>query len=299
VVMATLSDRSRAAWALAGRQHYVVTHAQLLRLGFTAEAIRHRLALGRLHRVYRGVYAVGRRELSRKGQWMAAVLASGPGALLSHFSAAALYGIVADRPGPIDVCVLNRRVRQPGIRAHQGQREGAAFKRIPVTGPIETMIDLAACLDDRHWDAAVNEADSLDLCTPDEVRAAAGATGRAGVARVKRVLDPLTFTLTDSDLERLFLPIARRAGLPKPLTRRHLNGHRIDFNWPDLRLVVECDSLRYHRTASKQTKDVLRDQAHALAQRERLRFTHWQVRYEPAYVEEVLRVVARRHVEPA
>lgn len=289
--MATLSERSRRAWAIARRQYQVITHAQLLAIGFTPSAIKHRVRTGRLHRVHHGVYAVGRPELPRLGQWMAAVLACGPGALLSHFSAAALYGILADRPLPIEVCVP-RLVRCKGIRTHRGRRAGGTFKRIPVTSPTETLIDLAAVLDDRRWEAAVNEADALDLCTPDEVRAAAAKTTRPGVKRVARVLDPLTFVLTDSELERLFLPIARRAGLPKPVTQRHLDGHRVDFHWPELNLVVECDSLRYHRTASKQVKDVLRDQAHAVAGRERLRFTHWQVRYDPRYVEATLRAVA-------
>src|SRR3954451_9266453 len=83
-----------------------------------------------------------------------------------------------------------------------------------------------ACIDDRRWEAAVNEADSLDLCTPEDLRKAADGARRAGVARVKRVLDPLTFTLTGSELERLFLPIARRAGLPKPIAQRQLGAHR-------------------------------------------------------------------------
>jgi very-short-patch-repair endonuclease len=126
------------------------------------------------------------------------------------------------------------------------------------------------------------------------VRAATDGIRRAGVKRVKRVLDRLTFVLTDSELERLFLAIAYRAGLPKPVTRRYMNGWRVDFYWPGLDLVVECDSLRYHRTASKQTKDVLRDQAHVLAGRERLRVTHWQVKYEAGYVESLLRTVAAR-----
>lgn len=226
---------------------------------------------------------------------MAAVLACGPDAVISHVSAAALYGVIRDRPGAIHVCVP-RRVRIDGIRVHRGRRAARRYKRIPVTTPTETMIDLATCLDDRLWEAAVNEADSLGLCTPDEVRAAAAAAAarRAGVARVRRVLDPLVFVLTESELERLFLRIARRAGLPKPITRRYLSGYRIDFYWPDIDLVVECDSLRYHRTASKQTKDVLRDQKHAIAGRERLRFTHWQVRHDPAYVEATLRRVADR-----
>lgn len=91
------------------------------------------------------------------------------------------------------------------------------------------MIDLAALLDDRRWEPAVNEADALDLCTPEEVREAADRTSRSGVKRIKRILDPLTFVLTDSDLERLFLPIARRAGLPEPVTQHHLGGHRVDY----------------------------------------------------------------------
>jgi very-short-patch-repair endonuclease len=224
---------------------------------------------------------------------MAAVLACGPGSVLSHFSAAALYGIVRDRPGAIEVCAP-RRVRRGGIRVHEGVRQGGTFNRIPVTSPTETTIDLATCLDDRRWEAAVNEADSLELCTPDDVRDAVADLRRPGVARVRRVLDPHAFVLTASELERLFLPIARKAGLPKPMTQRHLDGHRVDFYWPELNLVVECDSLRYHRTASKQLRDVERDQAHAAAGRERLRVTHWQVRYEPRYVEGLLRTVAAR-----
>jgi predicted transcriptional regulator of viral defense system len=289
--MAGINEQSRRAWAIARRQCHVITYEQLIGIGFTPHAIDHRVATGRLHRKYRGVYAVGRRELSRKGEWMAAVLACGPGALLSHFSAAALYRIVADRPGPIDVCVP-RLARHDGIRAHRATRRGATFAHIPVTSPVETLVDLATCLDDRAWEAAVNEADSLNLCTPEQVQAAVRAVRRAGTRRVKHVLDPLAFTLTDSELERVFLRIALRAGLPKPITRRNLDGHRVDFHWPELNLVVECDSLRYHRTASKQMKDVLRDQAHALARRERLRFTHWQVRYDPVYVGATLRAIA-------
>jgi very-short-patch-repair endonuclease len=291
--MAGLSDQSRRAWAIARRQYGVISHEQLLELGFTRHAIAHRVAIGRLHPLYRGVYAVGRRQLPRLGQWMAAVLACGPGAVISHFSAGALYTIIGARPGPIDVCV-RRRVRHDGIRVHRGERNVGRFKRIPVTSPVETLIDLATCLGDHAWEAAANEADSLSLCTPDQVRAAAEAMRRAGVKRVKRVLDRATFVLTDSELERLFLAIARMAGLPKPLTRYDLNGWRVDFYWPELGLVVECDSLTYHRTASKQTRDVLRDQAHVLAELVPLRFTHWQVRYDPQYVETTLLRVAER-----
>jgi very-short-patch-repair endonuclease len=271
----------------------VITYEQLIAIGFSPHAIDHRANTGRLHRVHRGVYAVGRRDLSRLGQWMAAVLACGPGALLSHFSAAALYGIVRDRPGAIEICVP-RKASHDGIRARRCVREGRRYRRIPATSPIDTLIDLAACLPDHPWEAAVNEADALNLCTPDQVRAAAEATRRPGVARAKRVLDRHTFTLTASTLERLFLRIARKAGLPKPQTRVQMNGFEVDFYWPELDLVVETDGLRYHRTAAKQTHDVLRDQAHTLGGLTRLRFTHWQVKHHPEYVEATLRAVAVR-----
>jgi very-short-patch-repair endonuclease len=110
---------------------------------------------------------------------------------------------------------------------------------------------------------------------------------------LRTVLDQRTFVLTDSELERLFLPIARGAGLPRPVTGRHLNGFEVDFFWPDLGLVVETDGLRYHRTPAQQSRDRRRDQAHAAAGLTPLRFTHAQVRYEPGYVREVLTSVAR------
>jgi very-short-patch-repair endonuclease len=289
--MASINEQRRRAWAIAQRQHQVITYGQLLALGFTDSAIRHRVAIGRLYRVHQGVYAVGRRDLSRLGEWMAAVLACGPCALLSHVHGGALYGIVKDRPGPIDVCVP-RLVRRGGIRVHRGVRPGRLRRGIPVTSPVDTLIDLATCLPDEPWEAAVNEADSLGLCTPDAVRAAAEATSRRGAAAVRRLLDRHTFTLTDSVLERLFVRIALRAGLPKPLTRQWVNGWRVDFYWPGLKLVIETDGLTYHRTAAKQTRDVLRDQAHARARLRYLRFTHWQIRYEPDYVETTLRTVA-------
>jgi very-short-patch-repair endonuclease len=98
--------------------------------------------------------------------------------------------------------------------------------------------------------------------------------------------------MTDTELERRFVPLARKAGLPKPLTQQRLNGYRVDFYWPDLGLVVETDGLRYHRTPSKQTTDRRRDQAHTVAGLTPLRFTHAQVRYEPRHVKNMLAKVA-------
>lgn len=110
---------------------------------------------------------------------------------------------------------------------------------------------------------------------------------------LRETLDRATFTLTDSELERRFLPIARRAGLPTPQTRRHVNGYRVDFFWPELGLVVETDGLRYHRTPTQQARDALRDNAHRAAALVPIRFTHAQVRYDPGYVERILVGVTR------
>ena len=109
---------------------------------------------------------------------------------------------------------------------------------------------------------------------------------------LRKLLDRQTFTLTDSALERLFLPIARRAGLPPPLTGQLVNGYKVDFYRPALALVVETDGLRYHRTPAQQARDRLRDQAHLAAGLRPLRFTHGQVKFEPAYVQTVLAAVA-------
>ncbi len=114
------------------------------------------------------------------------------------------------------------------------------------------------------------------------------------MAALRKVLDCQTFVLTDSDLERLFLPIARSAGLPLPRTGRRLNGFKVDFYWPDLGLVVETDGLRYHRTPAQQARDRVRDQAHAAGGLTCLRFTHAQIRYGTEHVRATLVSVVRR-----
>ena len=172
-----------------------------------------------------------------------------------------------------------------------------------MTKPVLTLVDIAGL--GRHGDEtrlgnaeverAVNEADRLDLVDPEALRAGLERyRGRRGVARLRELLDRRTFRLTDSELERLFLPLAAQAGLPAPVTREHLNGFRVDFFWPDLLLVVETDGLRYHRTPAQQARDRQRDQAHLAAGYTPLRFTHAQVRYEPEQVRSTLRKVAQR-----
>jgi very-short-patch-repair endonuclease len=297
----SLQSVGARVWALAVRQHYAISRPQLLELGLTASAIRHRIASGRLHPVWRGVYAVGRPQLSRHGLWMAALLACGAEAVLSHESAAALWGILPVAPGSmIHVSVPLGVVRsRPGITAHRRAKlrkaDVARRDRIPVTGPVCTLVDLAAQPAREDLEAVVNQADKLDLVNPETLRRALDQIDpRPGVRRLRELLDRRTFTLTDSELERRLLPLARRAGLPLPIAGARVNGFKVDFWWPALGLVVETDGLRYHRTAAQQTRDHLRDQAHSAAGMTPLRFTHAQVRYEPGHVEATLKAVARR-----
>ena len=157
------------------------------------------------------------------------------------------------------------------------------------------MIDLAVRHDRVTVERMVDEADRLDLVTPPKLRAAlADHRGEPGVARLRAWLDRRTFRLTRSRLERLFLPLAKAVGLPVPETKVWVNGFEVDFLWPELRLVVETDSLRHHRTPAQQTRDHLRDQTHVAAGFTSPRFTHEQVRYEPEHVRAVLADVARR-----
>jgi|tagenome__1003787_1003787.scaffolds.fasta_scaffold20888141_2 very-short-patch-repair endonuclease len=285
----------QSVWELARRQHGVVSRAQLLERGFGPDAIKHRVARGRLHPVARGVYVVGRRELSRHGRWMGAVLSCGPEAVLSHGSAAALWEIAPERR--LEVAIpLSRRCRRPGIVIHRRSELRATTHRgIPVTPPIDTLVDLAATLGPDATEAAINEADKRDLCDPERLREALDQMApRPGVGALKRILDLRTFTMTDSELERRFLPLARRAGLPDLLTQQIVNGFRVDFFSPELKLVIETDGLRYHRTPAQQARDLIRDQTHSASGLRPLRFSRAQVRYDPAYVEETLAALARK-----
>jgi very-short-patch-repair endonuclease len=231
---------------------------------------------------------------------MAAVLSCGPGAVLSHGSAAALLGIGSEDREEIEVSVRpGWDRRRPGICVHRRRGLGphtiGTFDDIPVTSPVQTLIDLADRHDRLTVERIVDEADRLDLLTPPMLRAAlAHHGGEPGVARLRTWLDRRTFRLTRSHLERLFLPLAKDVGLPVPETKVWVNGFEVDFLWPDLRLVVETDSLRHHRTPAQQTRDHLRDQTHVAAGFTSLRFSHEQVRYEPDHVLVILGATARR-----
>jgi very-short-patch-repair endonuclease len=287
--------RSGAAWSLARAQHGVLTRADLLTLGFSDRALKHRVATGRLHPVAAGVYAVGRRELTPRGRWMAAVLACGDGAALSHRSAAELWGIGFEDSRRIDVSIRRRsRLERRGIKVRCRPSLGAGsltrWRGIPVTHPVQTLIDLATELKPLRLERAVNEADKLDLVDPETLRAALDDhKGELGVKKLATLLDRHTFRLSDSDLEVLFRPLALAAHFPVPLTKHWILGYETDFFFPDQGLVVETDGLRYHRTPAQQVRMARRDQVHTASGLRVLRFTHWQIAYAPDEVTTVLR----------
>jgi len=282
----THQSLGRAAWKLARDQHGVVTRRQLLALGLSAQAIQHRITKGRLHRVDHGIYAVGRPELTRRGQWMAAIRSCGSRAVLSHRSAAALWGIGREGEDGIEVSVpfASPRKRQGVIvyrRPKLRPADVTTHEGIPGVTPVLTLIGFASRVGRAELERAVNEADRLELTDPESLYDELSAyPGHQGVGPLRSMLGEWKFRLTDSELERRFLPLVAEAGLPVPLTQQKLNGFRVDFYWPDLRLVVETDGLRYHRTPSAQLRDARRDRAHVMAGMTPLRFTHYEVRYE-------------------
>ncbi len=295
-----LQARNRDVWKLVARQHGIVARAQLLALGFSAAAIQHRIAYGRLHPVARGIYAVGWPYLDQRRRWAAAVLAAagagptavaakpylGGGTVLSHRSAAALWGVGTEQ-AVIHLTVRGSRyARRPGLTVHRrpslAAREIYWHDGLPVTSPVQTLIDFATELAPIAIERAVNDADKRDLIDTEALRIALDDhAGKPGVRRLRQVLDRLTFRLSDSDLEIYFRPIAASAGLPSPLSKQRVNRFEVDFFWPALGLVVETDGLRYHRTPSVQKRDARRDRAHVLAGMTPLRFTHYEIRHEP------------------
>ena len=230
---------------------------------------------------------------------MAAVLASGPTAVLSFHSAAAHWRICRLLRGPIHVSLGATVSRQQsGIRIHRTatltDSDVTIHSGIPTTTPVRTLIDMATVLAADRLEAAVNEADSKVLVDPEDLRAALDhRKGRPGVRPLRDLLDRHTFRLTDSELERRFLRIVRRAGLPLPETQVQLAG-RTDFHWPKLGLVVETDGFRYHRTPARQARDNRRMQTHLAAGRTAVRFSHHEIRHESKRLASLLADLVRR-----
>ncbi|HET7053929.1 MAG TPA: DUF559 domain-containing protein [Solirubrobacterales bacterium] len=232
---------------------------------------------------------------------MAAVLACGPDAILSHGSAAALWGFGAEQGNAIEVSVPagKRRGRLRGIRVHRRTEailsDVAVHEEIPLTSSVRTLIDLASRLRPMQLERAVNEADKLDRVRADVLHASLDHhRGQPGVTPLRKLLDPLTFRLSDSELEQTMRPLARAVGLSTPETKTWVNGYEVDFFWPELGIVIEADGLKYHRTASQQRRGLERDQAHLAAGMWPLRFSHWQIKHDPTHVRRILRSAVAR-----
>lgn len=282
--------------ALAAAQYGVVARRQLRDLGLSDGAIAHRSASGRLHRLHHGVYAVGHAVVVGRGPWMAAVLACGPTAVLSHASAGALWDLRRSAATIIDVTVPGGggRARRKGIRLHRARSlAGQKTTRdgIPVTTPERTILDLAATLNRRPLERVLDQAESTCLTdVPSLVAIARAHAGHRGASRLLKTLtdhDPGT-TLTKSQLEERFLPLCRDAGLPKPTVNDYVEALEADFVFATQRVLVETDSWRHHKSRDSFEADRRRDAIHAAAGWRTLRFTHRQITHEPKAVTRAL-----------
>jgi very-short-patch-repair endonuclease len=288
---------------LAARQHGVVGIDQLRRLGFSERSVHRRAQDGRFHRIHQGVYAVGHARLTLHGRLTAAVLACGPGAVLSHRSAAALWGFRRESRRPIDVTAPGRRGRAPsGISAHRHgslrSRDIAVIEEIPCTGAARTLLDLAGVLSVEGLGRAVARAEILRVLDLREIEdLIASNRGRRGVARLRLVIDEYDWRAeaTKGELERRFLELCRRAELPLPgvnvLIDCGASRPLADFVWADSRLIVETDSRQFHGTDSAFEADRKRDQELTLAGWRVIRTTWSQVNDRPEELARTIRLL--------
>jgi hypothetical protein len=250
------------------------------------------VAAGRLIRIHRGVYAVGHGRLTVRGRWMAAVLAYGPTAVLSHRSAASLHGLRPDNRPKSDITLPSPSARpRPGIDVHRSATLLAAdvttVDAIPCTSVARTLLDLAGVVNRRGVERAVDQAEVLrvfDLRAVQEVLSR--AAGRHGAGVLRRVLAEYDGpTLTDRELEERLYDICRRAGVPKPELNVWipLEGEMVkpDFLWRAERLIVETDGWATHGTRRAFEDDRRRDRRLRLAGWEVVRFTWRDVEREP------------------
>jgi len=227
----------------ARRQHGAVSIGQLRAAGLSDAAVSKRCRSGRLHRLHRGVYAVGHIAANAERRWMAAVLALGDGAVLSHRSAAELWDLLPTQPGPVDVSLPSRsgRLRRKGIRVHRPTAlepaETTRRRGISVTSPARTIADLQRAV--AAWESrrAIRQAEFVGLA-------------------VDPVLQP---DRTRSELERKFLQLCRRHQLPRPAVNLRIDSLTVDFCWAEERLVVETDGYRSHRGRAAFEDDRARD----------------------------------------
>lgn len=252
--------------AVAASQRGVISHAQLRAAGLGRGAVANRVANGRLHRVHRGVYLVGHPAPAPLAKEVAAVLACGPDAVLSHRSAAALWRLLPTDGGHVDVTVLGRRRgRHAGVRVHRPRHldESATClrERIPTTTAVRTLLDLAEVVDERELERALNEAFVLRVATERKLRdLIAASPGRHGARPLADALDRSHGpSLTRSEAERRLLELLRAGGLPRPETNVALDVYEVDALWREQRLVLEIDGYAFHRTRAAFERDRERD----------------------------------------
>ena len=284
--------------ALAARQHGLVTCRQLLAAGVGRGAIEHRLRRKRLIGVHRGVYAVGYLHRASCVRWMAAVLACGDGAVLSHFAAAALWELRQSSAVSTDVTVPGRGGRRTrhGIRIHRStvlpRSEIGRHRLIAVTSAARTMLDVAATLTTHSLDRVVERAETLELFDLGDVqRTIARHPNHPGARKLTRAVALYRDDeSTRSELEAMFLALCDPEGL-RPLVNHVVEGEEVDFLWPRQRLIVEVDGRETHLTRQAFERDRARDAKLTLAGYRVVRFTYRQVSGAPQGVALTLRAL--------
>jgi hypothetical protein len=287
--MDPLLDTDHRLARLACDQEGIVRHRDLRRIGLTQGQIRHRREAGRLIDVHPLVYAVGHDRLSVGARRLAGVWTYGDRAVLSHRTAAAAWGLRASGGGRIEVTVASTAglIERDGTRLHRTGRpvESTHLGLLPVTTPARTLLDLAGVLAPHHVEAALKQADLLDLFDLGALRAVVAAhprhPGRRALAALLDEAARRGLTLTLSELEVHFRAPCDVHHLPHPAVNARPLGFRVDFLWPDAKLVVETDGWASHRTRAAFEEDRARDQALAVAGFRVVRFTHRQIVDDP------------------
>jgi very-short-patch-repair endonuclease/predicted transcriptional regulator of viral defense system len=266
-------------------QHGVVTVGQLHDMGITKRDIAYRVKAGRLHPIHRGVYAVGHRHLTQTASFIAAVLAVGRDAVLSHTSAAALWELRRATTGLVHVTVPRRIGSRRGIRIHAVRAlpptDVTRHHGIPVTTPARTVLDLADILDRRALERALHEAEVQRQVNPQQLQQQlVRSPGRKATTLVAELLAEGPAP-TRSELEDRALALFRRSGLPQPQTNARVQGIEVDFLFPDARLIIEVDGARFHNTRFAHNNDAAKQARLEAAGYRVIRLTWHQVTQQP------------------
>jgi Protein of unknown function (DUF559) len=280
-------EATEAIRALAEAQHGIVARGQLLKSGLTRQLVDARIDAGVLVPLYEGVFAVGHLKVPREGAWLAAVFASGPGAVLSHACAAELWGI-GESGHRVEVTRRSGGTTRSAIWVHQTRflpsDHVAVRRQVPVTSVERTILDMAARSGLRRLERMTVDADRAGLLDWRRLhQTVERGVGRKGVGRLRRVagdLDPRS-SATRSPLEADFLAVCREAGLPQPEVNVFVRGHLVDFLWPAERIVVETDGYAFHNDRAAFERDRRRDLDLVAAGYEVGRLTYRMLNYEP------------------